>query len=305
MTGRPIIVTPRREEKVRPPQRRIWRTAYLEAFALISLCLIVIVVLRIVPLQLGPTPRRVFAGAFAALPFSLWLIVSYNAERRADEPRARLITVVILGALVASGVGLPIIQQVFTAEDWLSNASGLTRLIGYTLTVGLIHEFLKYAALRYSLWPNGFNSRQDGVAYALAVGVGYATAQNLIFALSGEAVNSISPAAAALRITEMTVAQVSISAIMGFFLYEMAQPTVPIFLPPLGLLIASALNGLTIVIRGGLVVGGVSVGGTANNALYGLGMAIFIVLLMYSSVSFLVRSADERERLKRSVQAGL
>jgi RsiW-degrading membrane proteinase PrsW (M82 family) len=159
----------------------------------------------------------------------------------------------------------------------------------------MLQEFLKYAALRYSFWPRHFNQRLDGVAYSLAAAVGYATAVNLYYA-SGA--GSAEPAAAALRIAENTLFQAAVGAIMGLALAELARPKPAIYFTPLSLLLAAALAGAAIVVRGGAIVGGVSEGSDANNAVFGLGVAVVFLVFLYSSLSFLIRSADERDQLR-------
>jgi hypothetical protein len=286
-------LTPQREASEGNQSRRVWRTAWLEALLLLTITAALVFGARLLALRLPADLERAFSFAYALLPLGLWLGISYAAERRALQPRRNLIAVVMLGGLVASGVAVPL-SAIFAAEEWLSTASGLDRIIGYTLTTGIVHEFLKYAVLRYSVWRTEFNTRLDAVAYAIAAAIGFATALNIHFALN----NVLSLPSAALRMTEITLAQVAISPILGFVLYELRKPNVFVLTPTLGLLIAALLNALTIVIRAGLIVSGLSRTSTSNNAIYGLGMAVFIVVVLFSALSFLVRAADEREMLR-------
>lgn len=295
MTSQPYLLTPQRAESDRYPYRRVWRTAWLEAVILLVLTAALVFGTRLVDLRLPATAERALSFVYAILPLGLWLGISYAAERRALQPRRNLPAVVILGGLAASGVAVPL-TAIFAAEEWLSTASGLDRIIGYTLTVGVVHEFLKYAVLRYSVWRTEFNTRLDAVAYAMAAAIGFATALNIHFALS----NTLNLASAALRMTEITLAQVAISPILGFVLYELRKPNVFVLIPVLGVLIAALFNALSIVIRAGLIVAGVSRTSTANNAIYGLGMALFLIVVLFSALSFLVRAADEREALRAS-----
>jgi RsiW-degrading membrane proteinase PrsW (M82 family) len=295
VTGRPILLTPQREEKEIYPYRRVWRTASREALVLILATAATILATRFLPVRLSETGRRVFGVGFALLPFGLWWFISFRAERRALQPRERLLTVALLGALAASGVALPVTERLFAVEDWLTTAGGLDRLAGYMLTVGVVQEFLKYAVMRYSLWPRVFRTRLDGVAYAMATAVGYATALNLNLVTGSD----LDPVSVALRVCETTLAQVAIGTIMGFCLSELTQPTVPIFIVPGGLILASVLAGFSIVLRGGLIVSGVSSSSTGNNAIMGLGMAIFLVVALFSSMGFLIHNADERDLLRR------
>lgn len=299
MTARPVLLTPQRDEPGVYPYRRVWRTAYLEAVLLIGMTLIVVLLGRIAPFPLDDTARRAFRIIFAALPAALWILISLGAERRARQPRPRLVTAFVLGGLVASEIATPIIDRLFATDAWLPTASGLTRLLGYTLTVGVVQEFLKYAALRYSFWPRYFNQRLDGVAYSLAAAVGYATALNLYYATGA---GGADPAAAALRITENTLTQTAIAVIMGLALAELARPRTPIYFAPLSLLLASVLAGFAIVIRGGAVVGGVGEGSDANNAIFGLGVAVVFMFFLYGSLSFLINNADERDQLQGRVE---
>jgi hypothetical protein len=295
LTSQPYLLTPQRAESDRYPYRRVWRTAWLEAVILLVLTAALVFGTRLVDLRLPATAERALSFVYAILPLGLWLGISYAAERRALQPRRNLPAVVILGGLAASGVAVPL-TAIFAAEEWLSTASGLDRIIGYTLTVGVVHEFLKYAVLRYSVWRTEFNTRLDAVAYAMAAAIGFATALNIHFALS----NTLNLASAALRMTEITLAQVAISPILGFVLYELRKPNVFVLIPVLGVLIAALFNALSIVIRAGLIVAGVSRTSTANNAIYGLGMALFLIVVLFSALSFLVRAADEREALRAS-----
>ncbi|MCC7207569.1 MAG: PrsW family intramembrane metalloprotease [Anaerolineae bacterium] len=295
MTARPVLLTPQRDEPGVYPYRRVWRTAYLEALLLIGATLAVVLVNRIAPFPLDDEAKRAFRIVFAILPAALWVLISLAAERRARRPRGRLSVAFVLGGLVASGIAVPVIDRLFTTENWLPTADGLTRLVGYTLTVGMLQEFLKYAALRYSFWPRHFDQRLDGVAYSLAVAVGYATAINLYYA-SG--VGNAEPTAAALRIAENTLTQVAVSVIMGLALAELARPNAPIYFAPLSMLLAAALAGFAIVIRGGAVVGGLSEGSDANNAIFGLGVGVVFLVFLFASMAFLIDSADERDRLQ-------
>jgi hypothetical protein len=98
----------------------------------------------------------------------------------------------------------------------------------------------------------------------------------------------------------VTLAQAAISPIMGYFLSELKLTrNTGVFWLPGGLLLAAFLAALSIVLRGGLIVGGISATTTASNPFLGLGSAVFLVVLLFSSVYFLINNADERARLSR------
>ena len=295
MTLRPGLLSAQPEERPLEPYRRVWRTAALEAFLMLALTAAIMLAARLVNLPTDETTQQAFAVGFSVLPVLLWLLISYRAERGVLSRRRRLVPTVILSGLAASGVAVPVVNQLFNAEDWLSTASGLTRIIGYTLTVGLVHESLKYAVMRFALWPGYFRTRQDAIAYSMAAGLGFATALNLVLAF-GE---NLSIESAALRMTETTLAQVAITPILGFALYELRRVRASVFLSPVAVLVAGVFNALSIVIRAGLIVGTPGVTSTGNAAFLGLGMAVFLVVVLFSSVGFLVGNADERDELRR------
>jgi RsiW-degrading membrane proteinase PrsW (M82 family) len=297
----PILLAPQKVEREIYPYRRVWRTAIIEVAILLAVTVAATLLQRFAPLQLAESQRRLFGGIFALLPFALWLGISYLAERRSPQPRQRLFVVALLGALVANAVGLPLVKQVIAVDEWLSTASGTSRILGYLLSVGIIQEFLKYAVVRYSVWPGCFRIRSDGIAYAMAAAIGYATVLNLDYALNITA----TPAIYTLRITEITMVQLAVSTIVGYFLSELklTRNTAAYWLPG-GLLLAALLDSLAIVFRGGLIVGGVSPDSTANNAFQGLGAAVFLVVFLFSSVNFLVNNADERATLRSRTELG-
>ncbi len=295
MSFEPILLTPQKEEKELYPFRRVWRTALTEVALLLAATVAIALITRFVPLRLSDSQRQVIGLGFALAPFTLWMLISYLGERRALQPRQRLLVVVILSALAANAVGVPLVDRVFATSEWLTTATGSTRILGYMLTVGLVQEFLKYAVVRYSVWPGCFRTRSDGIAYVMAAAVGYATVLNLNFALTVTA----TPMVYALRVAENTLVQLAVGTIVGYFLAELKLTrNTGIFWLPGGLLLAALLTGLAIVFRGGLVVGGISTTGTANNAFQGLGVAIFLVIALFSSIYFLINNADERAQLR-------
>jgi RsiW-degrading membrane proteinase PrsW (M82 family) len=300
----PILLAPQQEEKEIFPYRPVWRTAIIEISILLSFTALTIVFTRLYKGTITSGQRQIFDVAFALIPVSLWLLISYQSERRAQQPRERIFTVVLLSALAANAIGIPLVERVFAVDQWLVTAPGLTRLIGYTLIAGIVQEFIKYAVIRYSVWPRCFRTRSDGIAYAMAAGIGYATVLNLNYTFTTLA----DPASSALRIAEFTLAQVAIGLIMGYLLAELnlSQDTT-VFSLPAGLLLAAFLTGLTITVRGGLVVsnpidGKGNPSSTGNSAVQGLGAAIFLVVLLFSAFYFLINNADERARLRSEFQ---
>ncbi|MBX3063248.1 MAG: PrsW family intramembrane metalloprotease [Anaerolineae bacterium] len=293
MRSGPILL-PREEDSGRAPYRRVWRTATLEAILMLAATGAVLLVTRLLNFAPSPNQRRVFGFAFALLPLVLWLGITYVQERRALNTRRGLLTVILLSALGANAVGIPLVERLFMPEAWLANASGGTRILGYMLTISVTQEFIKYAAVRYTVFAGGIRSRIDGIAYALAAGLGYALVLNVNYVLN----ESASLQALALRITEFTLSQAAVSTIMGYVLAEVRLNHLSGIALPVGLVIASLINALSITVRAGLVIGAVTPTSSASNPPQGLGMAIFLVVVLFGGLSFVINNADERELLR-------
>jgi RsiW-degrading membrane proteinase PrsW (M82 family) len=285
----PILLAPEAEVEEIYPYRRVWRTSWLEIGALFMLVMLIYALnlFSVLPSALNtPVPRV----GLAVFPLLTWLVFSYRGERRAPQPRQRLAGVLILGALVASGVAVPLEERLLAPERWLPTQGFFGRAFGYMFTLGITAEFLKYAALRYTVWPGRIRQRLDSIAYALAVSVGFAVAQNLRFALFTDA----TLIATALRVASITFSQVAIGLVMGFFLAELAISRVPIFWLPAGLGIASFLSGVYYGFRGIAIVGGLSVAGTGAAPARGLALAFGLVAVMFAIFAFIIQSADAR-----------
>lgn len=295
MSFEPILLAPQKEEQELYPYRRVWRTALIEIGILLLVTVGTVLAVRFVSPRIGEAQQQTIGLAYALLPLELWVVFSYLGERRAPEPRPRLFTVALLGALVANAVGLPLVNRFLNVDEWLATAPGSSRLIGYMLTVGMSQEFLKYAVVRYSVWPGAFRVRSDGIAYMMAAAIGYATVVNVDFVLN----NSANPSVYALRIAEFTLTHFATSTIMGYFLAELKLTRgTTIFWLPGGLVLASLLASLSVVLRGGLIVGGIGPSSTGNTAFQGLGAAVFLVIFLFASIYFLINNADERAQLR-------
>lgn len=289
MSFEPILLAPEPESEERYPYRRVWRTAWLE------LALLVVVVLGVALTSLaGVLPDDLSAPAprtgIALLPLAAWLAISYRSERLAPLPRQGLAGVLVLGALVANGVAVPLEEHLFTPDRWLPDAGFFGRVLGYALTLGFVGEFLKYAVLRYTVWPGQVRQRLDGIAYGLAVGLGYALVFNLRAALFGDATLD----ATALRVASITLSQLALGAVIGFFLSELLIGRVPVFWLPLGLGFAALLSGLYYGFRAIAIVGGLSVTGGGSAPIRGLALAAGFAAATFAIVAFIVESADAR-----------
>lgn len=176
------LITPPPEEEEIYPYRRVWVSILIEAGVLFGFVMLLFVLTRFVVIP--PRFYQALNIAIALLPLGLWLIFSWWRERFVPQPRRGLLGVAVVSGLAANAISLPFIEQVFQIERWLPLESALNRIIGYTFTVGLVQTLTVYLVLRYSVWPQQFRVRIDGVAYGAASAIGYVTVLNLQFVMT-------------------------------------------------------------------------------------------------------------------------
>jgi RsiW-degrading membrane proteinase PrsW (M82 family) len=165
--------------KVNRDRGSVWRSALVTIVALIIFAALVAIVAGAAEPILEGMALVLVGVALALVPAVLWLIFFYVQDRLEPEPKRYVIGVFLIGALLASAIGLPTIRNVFCVQDWISY-SFLVTLLGSILVIGFVQEFLKYAAVRYSVYllPE-FDERMDGILYGTAAGLGYATMLNI------------------------------------------------------------------------------------------------------------------------------
>ncbi|MCA9946331.1 MAG: PrsW family intramembrane metalloprotease [Ardenticatenaceae bacterium] len=210
--------------------------------------------------QFTPTSLVITGILMALVPAVVWLAFFYRRDRLEPEPKHLILQMVILGGLLASALGIPLVEGVFDVPAWLSSSPAWAQLLGGFLIVGMVQEYLKYAAVRYSVYyAADFDEAIDGIIYTTAVAVGFAVVLNIHFVVSSGGVDLGS---GAIRMVLTTLAQASFAGVVGYFLGRMKFEKRPLWWMPLGLVIAAALNSLFYFLRGNLSQGSLS---TANS----------------------------------------
>lgn len=227
-----------------------------------SIVLLILFVLAIFGLdawlqpQFTPTTLVLTGIIMALVPAIVWLAFFYRRDRLEPEPKHLVVQMVILGGLLASAVGLPVVNSLFAVPEWLSSSPVWAELLGGFLIVGMTQEFLKYAAVRFSVYyAADFDESIDGIIYTTAVAIGYAVVLNIDFVISSGGVDLGS---GAIRMVLTTLAQASFAGIVGYFLGRMKFEKRPLWWMPLGLTLAAALNSLFYYLRGTLSQGSLS-----------------------------------------------
>lgn len=124
---------------------------------------------------------------FAALalgPGLFWLWFFYRKDHLHPEPRALVAHAFLFGMLAV--IPAAIIEAVADAIIPFTHARNiLTLFIGTIFVVGPTEELLKYAVVRWRIYSRPeFDEPVDGVVYAAAAALGFATLENVFYALS-------------------------------------------------------------------------------------------------------------------------
>ena len=228
---------------------------------LISLGLLIVFVLAVFGLEAWVKPvftqsSLILTGVILALiPAVLWLAFFYRRDRLEPEPKTMVIQVFFLGGLLAAAIGTPLLNNVFQISEWL-NTNFWTRLLGGILVIGFTQEFLKYAAVRWTVYKSEeFDEPVDGIIYATATGLGYAAMLNLQFVVESGGVDL---GAGVIRITIVSLAHASFAGVVGYFLGIEKFQERPAWFTSLGVVIAAVLNGVFFTLRSTLTTSGFS-----------------------------------------------
>ena len=227
----------------------------------------------------------------ALLPAMAWLFFFYRQDQREPEPKGMVAQVFILGGLLAMAVGIPLVEDVFHVGTWLYD-NFWVNLAGAILVVGLSQEFLKYAAVRFSIYNSAeFDERTDGIIYATAAGLGFATILNVVYVVNSGGVNL---GVGALRITLTALAQASFAGITGYFLSRQKFDRPPVWWMPAGVMLAALLNGIFYTVYGVLSKATISASGAFMRPWVGLVLAVILSVSVTGLLSWLIRQDQKR-----------
>jgi RsiW-degrading membrane proteinase PrsW (M82 family) len=263
-----------------------WRLSFLLVLGLVTFVGLVYLLDLLLHPALTGTPLILAGVLLALVPAFLWMVFFYLQDRIEPEPKSYILGVFLLGALLASAVGIPVVEDLFHVSKWIYTDTATT-LLGSILVVGFIQEFLKYAAVRYSVYSSAeFDEATDGVIYATAAGLGYATVLNLQFVIAN---GGVALGSSVIRMVVVALAQASFAGITGYFLGRARFEKKSWWWLPSGLALASVGNGLFNWLRGRIVQTGISLTGPSTNPWLGLLLAAVVALVTLGLILWLIR----------------
>jgi RsiW-degrading membrane proteinase PrsW (M82 family) len=264
-----------------------WRTGLIAVIGLL------IFVAAVVALDTALQPRLggvalVLAGILLAIvPAALWLVFFYQQDRLEPEPVGNVARMFVIGLALASAIGIPLTDQLFGVQDWLYT-NPMTQWLASIFVTGAVEAFVIFATVRYFIFDlPEFDERTDGVIYGTAAGLGYATALNLQFILGndGAALGS-----GEVFVAEVALAHAAFGGLLGYFLGRAKLEQEPAWWLPAGLVLASVLNGLFLVLRGELDSSSFTLGaqGSGLPTLSGLLLAGGLAVVVTGVVTWLI-----------------
>ncbi len=227
---------------------------------------------------------------FGLVPAALWLSFFYRLDRQEPEPVEMVFDIFIVGMLLTAALYQPVLQGIFAIDSWLYDR-WWAHLFGGILVVGFFEQFLVYAAVRYGVFHRPeFDERMDGIVYAIAAGLGFATVLNFIYVLKHGGVDLD---IGSIRMVVNALAHASFAGVLGYFIGQTRFEKTPIYYLPMGLTIAAVMNGLFFFILERGSTGGLSFNPWIN-LIFATAVAVFTLFVVFWLVG---RDNEETLRL--------
>lgn len=269
----------------------IWQADIASLVVLLLFVGLVFAIERFIQPDFNNTGLLITGLILAIIPAIIWLAFFYRRDRLEPEPKHLVFRLFLLGGLLAAAVGIPLVRDVYEIPQWLSSSSLITQILGGWLIVGIIQEGLIYSAVRFSVYNTAeFDEETDGVVYATAAGIGYATVLNMHFVMNS---GGVALGSGAIRIVLTTMAHAAFAGIIGYFLGRQKFEKRPSWWMPAGLLLAALVNSLFFYFRGWLSSGTLSAAGGAANPWLGLILAVILTAIVIYLVSTAIHNNVE------------
>lgn len=277
--------------KVTRQRQSLWRTSLLGIGGLFAFVVLVALIVKATNPHLTGSGLVLTGAVLAVVPALLWLGIFYLQDAQEPEPKRLVLAMFVLGALVAQGIGLPLIENVFHVSDWIT-AGTTYNLLGSIFVVGFVQLFLIYAAVRYSVYGAAeFDERVDGIVYATAAALGYATVVNVQYVVGSGGVDLT---AGIIRITVTAMALASFGGLLGYFLGRCKFEDEPVWWMPTGLILASVLDGLFAYAVGEVTSTSIGLQGGGYNPWSGLVLGTVVAAITFAVLFYLIQRLQDR-----------
>jgi len=149
----------------------------------------------------------------AILPGILIALYFYLRDLREPEPTGLIWINILFGIVsffISRGLGFLLHQFIYTGHE-----DRMQQLLIALIFIGLLGEGSKFLFLRgFTFYYKSFNQPFDGIVYAIMVGMGYAIAENVFYAINMDTPPDT------LRMFTVVPANAVFAVIMGYFLGE-------------------------------------------------------------------------------------
>lgn len=267
----------------------VWRNLVIQLAITIALCLALLVLSEALSLKPESDVSRILTAALLLFVPGVWLAIAVAPEARSARPRRRLFGVAVLSALSAAAIGLPLVQDFFRLEEWLPLETVFRRILGFTLTAGLVDAGLKLLVIRFTIFPNELRMRSDAVAYCLASAVGYSFYLNVAIILQLQP----SLAIAANYVLANLAIQIASAMFIALGIAESYFGNAMPLVLPLNVIAAAATTGLIAPVFTGIMSGPLGTAGNEDRPLFGI-LFLIVAICLASAVTFFLYNASER-----------
>jgi protease PrsW len=280
-------------------RKGVWRTAIIAVVALLLFVAAVVILDLVFKPQLSGGALILTGLILALVPAALWLIFFYQQDRLEPEPVGNVVRMFVIGLALAGAIGIPLTDQLFAVQNWLYRDT-LTTWVGSIFITGGVAAVIIYATVRHFMFDEPeFDERTDGVVYATAAALGYATSLNLQFILASGGARL---GTGEIFVAEVALAFAAFGGLLGYFLGRAKLEQDPIWWLPLGLVLTALLGGLFVILRGQLDPGSITIVGKGSGlpSFNGLILAGILAVIVTAIVSYLIgrdikRSLDSKQ----------
>ena len=282
-----------RLERVAQNRPSLWVAVAFSLLGQLGFVLLFNLLLPSLGSNLGQAGRILLGLLFSLVPGGLWLYFFYRQDAVEPEPKRMVLGVFMVGALLTAALYQPVLQGIFTVDGWLLE-HWWTHLLGGILIVGFFEQFLVYLAVRFAVFEAPeFDERVDGVIYAIAAGLGFATVINFAYVVKHGGVDLD---VGSIRMVINALAHACFAGIFGYFIGQSKFETTPWHYLPMGMAISAGVNGLFTFLLERTGSGGLSYNPWPNLILCAI-LAVAVLLFVFWLVA---RANEETLRVARA-----